>query len=402
VSTQRYISTSFWDDAWIQTLDPSEKLFYLYLMTNPLTNIAGVYKITDRRISFDTGFNVETVKIILDSFAKEGKAYRISEYIAIPAWPKHQKWETSEKIKEGIVLALMELGEENLRKLVEMNYRFDLKIVFDRLCIPYIYSSNYLNSDSDSDSDLNSDRDRDRDTDMICADSDESTPHPQPEQAEPENHNTEKPHCGKTTAWNSTRVENHNVENPQLLKTDQDTKDLILNTKNKEFKNLPTEPKNGTAIQALPVQQEQEADSTAVAVAQKPVVKRSAKSKTLTDAQKALFHAAKACFENSEVSKALIYQDPDSTARELANLKTFVIRCSNMAPNLSADFMRCVLEHFAYMVSSGALRGKCSFTPRSIVTSWIWEMILASMPKVNKEEEEMLKSLEGMFTRGKT
>ena len=65
MSTQRYISTSFWDDEWIQTLDPSEKLLYLYFMTNPLTNIAGVYKVTERRVSFDTGFNISTIQHIM-------------------------------------------------------------------------------------------------------------------------------------------------------------------------------------------------------------------------------------------------------------------------------------------------------------------------------------------------
>jgi len=46
MSTQRYISTSFWDDPWITSLDPSEKLLYLYLMTNTSTNISGVYKLS--------------------------------------------------------------------------------------------------------------------------------------------------------------------------------------------------------------------------------------------------------------------------------------------------------------------------------------------------------------------
>ena len=42
---KRYISTTFWDDEWVQSLDFTEKGLYLYLLTNSLTNIAGVYKL---------------------------------------------------------------------------------------------------------------------------------------------------------------------------------------------------------------------------------------------------------------------------------------------------------------------------------------------------------------------
>lgn len=129
MAKQRYVSTSFWDDGWVQTLDPSEKLLYLYLMTNPLTNIAGVYKITDRRISFDTGFNLETVKMILSKFEAKGKAFRFNEYIAIPSWPKHQEWEKRQKIRDGIVSELQNLPDDVIEFLDDIDYQFDLSLI---------------------------------------------------------------------------------------------------------------------------------------------------------------------------------------------------------------------------------------------------------------------------------
>jgi hypothetical protein len=150
MATQRYISTSFWDDEWIQTLDPSEKLLYLYLMTNPLTNIAGVYKITDRRISFDTGFNLDTITHIFRKFEKAEKVYRKGEYIALPSWPKHQKWDKSTKVKEGIDRILKELEPEIIMFLKQIGYRYPI----DTLSIPYGYPPNYSYLDFNSDSDL--------------------------------------------------------------------------------------------------------------------------------------------------------------------------------------------------------------------------------------------------------
>ena len=132
---QRYIDTSFWDDEFIIELDPSEKLMYMYLMTNPLTTIAGVYKITIRRICFDTGFNETTVKYILQKFEKAKKVFKFGEYIIIRSWCKHQKWQNSKPIKLGIESVLKELPEEVLKKLVEVGYTFDLNEVFAELGI---------------------------------------------------------------------------------------------------------------------------------------------------------------------------------------------------------------------------------------------------------------------------
>jgi|SRR6185369_4243997 len=151
MATQRYISTSFWDDAWIHRLDPSEKLLFLYLMTNPLTNIAGIYKTSVDRMIFDTGFNEHTVKHILEKFEKSGKVIVSGEYIIIPSWPKHQKVGESPKIKAGIDLILAGVPKDVLSCARERKYAYNL----DSLLIGYEYRSNY--SDLDSDRDLDSD-----------------------------------------------------------------------------------------------------------------------------------------------------------------------------------------------------------------------------------------------------
>jgi len=136
MSTQRYISTSFWDDEWVQTLNLMEKGLYLYFLSNTLTNIAGIYKISDRRILFDTGLSDNKFREIFDKFEKAGKAYRHDEYIIIPKWPKHQKWETHSKIKDGIISVLQDLPKELLKKLYEVDYEFDLSLI-DKTIIAY-------------------------------------------------------------------------------------------------------------------------------------------------------------------------------------------------------------------------------------------------------------------------
>ena len=136
MSAQRFISTSFWDDQWVQTLNLTEKALFLYLMTNTLTNIAGVYKITDRRISFDTGLSENELKEIMAKFEKSGKVYRKDEYIILPNWTKHQKWESHAKIKAGIDSILKTLSRDMLIFLKKSGYAYQINIVIDSLSKP--------------------------------------------------------------------------------------------------------------------------------------------------------------------------------------------------------------------------------------------------------------------------
>jgi hypothetical protein len=149
MATQRYISTSFWDDPWVCQLDPAEKFIYLYLMTNPLTNIAGVYEITVRRICFDTGYNNETVSNILERFHESGKALRWESYTIIPSWPKHQKWETRKQIEIGIEKILVNLPSELLAQLEDMSYSYPI----GKIPITYTQGPSYSDLDKDKDID---------------------------------------------------------------------------------------------------------------------------------------------------------------------------------------------------------------------------------------------------------
>jgi len=124
MSTHRYVATCFWDDAWIQELEPDEKLLYMYLLTNSLTNIAGVYKITSRRMSFDTGIDKGRLTEILASFEEARKAAFVEEYIILPNWPKHQKTH-SKDTRAGIDRVLASLPPAVLSMLKGIGYQYD-------------------------------------------------------------------------------------------------------------------------------------------------------------------------------------------------------------------------------------------------------------------------------------
>lgn len=100
MSQKRMINTHFWDDNYVTELDPIEKLIFLYLLTNPLTNIAGVYELKLRKIAFDTGIDKDMIARIFARFEKDDKIIYKSEYVFLINFIKNQSLNPS--VKQGI------------------------------------------------------------------------------------------------------------------------------------------------------------------------------------------------------------------------------------------------------------------------------------------------------------
>lgn len=90
MSKLRSVNTKFWQDPFVENLKPNDKLLFLYLLTNPLTNLLGVYEVTIKRICYDTGLTQVMVENGLEGFANHFKAFFIDNYIVLPNWLKNQ------------------------------------------------------------------------------------------------------------------------------------------------------------------------------------------------------------------------------------------------------------------------------------------------------------------------
>jgi hypothetical protein len=89
---RRSINTKIWDDVWFSELNQSEKILWLYLLTNPLTNMLGVYEISEKKISFDTGLSLETIRKAFEAFQRLRKAKYIEGYVILFNWIKNQSF----------------------------------------------------------------------------------------------------------------------------------------------------------------------------------------------------------------------------------------------------------------------------------------------------------------------
>lgn len=130
MATQRYVSTSFWQDPWVlDELSSDERYTYLYLLTAPGSNIAGVYELSIKTAEMHTGFDRDQLIKIFRRFEEAGKAFYYGRYVIIPTWPRHQRYDERQSIKDGIIKVLKNLPESVWKKVCSVDYQFPLSQV---------------------------------------------------------------------------------------------------------------------------------------------------------------------------------------------------------------------------------------------------------------------------------
>ena len=114
----RMIKQEFWSDTYVEDLDMDEKLLFLYLLTNPLCNVCGIYQITQKRISYETGIDKKRIEQIFKKLEDDKKIIQADGWIVIINFTKHQSTKSPDVIKgiqrilEGLPTVLKEKIEE--------------------------------------------------------------------------------------------------------------------------------------------------------------------------------------------------------------------------------------------------------------------------------------------------
>lgn len=148
---KRIVDTSFWtDDKVMMDFSPEDRLFMLYLLTNPHTTQLGVYKILPKQMAFELGYSSDTINVLLDRFETKYNMIRYSKA-------------TSEiAVRNYLKYSIVKGGKPVLDLLIKESNR-----VKDKTLIAYIIESaslsdnntvidycNYFNdNDNDNDND---------------------------------------------------------------------------------------------------------------------------------------------------------------------------------------------------------------------------------------------------------
>lgn len=126
----RNVHNSFWSDPKVvDDFTPEDKYFYLYLLTNPHTNLVGCYEVSTKQIERETGYNEDTVSRLLKRMEEVHEVIRYdrkTKEVLILNWHKYN-WTKSPKFLKAAENGSKSIKNDSFREYV------------DTLLIPYTY-----------------------------------------------------------------------------------------------------------------------------------------------------------------------------------------------------------------------------------------------------------------------
>jgi hypothetical protein len=90
MAKQRIVNTHFWRDSYILSLKPDERLMFLWVITNPATDLCGAYEAALSTIELETGLKGKRILEILAKFFTAGKVLYRDGWVLIKNFSKHQ------------------------------------------------------------------------------------------------------------------------------------------------------------------------------------------------------------------------------------------------------------------------------------------------------------------------
>lgn len=97
MSKLRSLNTRIWNDTWFEELSVDRKLLFIYLITNEKTNMLGIYEISIRKISFETGIPADKITESFVYFEKSEKIKYQNNRVILLNFLKHQNYNLNMK-----------------------------------------------------------------------------------------------------------------------------------------------------------------------------------------------------------------------------------------------------------------------------------------------------------------
>ena len=119
---KRVVAVDFWNDEKVMdTFTPEDKLFFLYLLTNPHTTQLGIYAINPKYINVELGYSIDSVNVLLDRFENQ---YGIIKYsketkeIAVKNFLKHSIVKGGAPVRDCLIRELKAVKNKELINFV--------------------------------------------------------------------------------------------------------------------------------------------------------------------------------------------------------------------------------------------------------------------------------------------
>ena len=127
----RNISIKFWTDMKVDDdFSPEDKYFFLYLLTNPHTNICGCYEISVKQMSRETGYNDDTIKRLIKRMETVHKViiydYSTKEMFIVN-WSKYN-WSNSEKLTKAVIKVAENIKNKKFKNIINQLVNKEINI----------------------------------------------------------------------------------------------------------------------------------------------------------------------------------------------------------------------------------------------------------------------------------
>ena len=115
----RNIHLSFWQDTKVtDDFTPEDRYFYLYLLTNPHTNLCGCYEISIKQMANEMGYDARKVGKLIERFSSIHNLIRYSQSgreLLIFHWSKYN-WTSSEKFRKPLLQEIQNVKTDDFRE----------------------------------------------------------------------------------------------------------------------------------------------------------------------------------------------------------------------------------------------------------------------------------------------
>lgn len=101
----RIIHTKIWKDPWFADLLPTEKLLFIYFITNEKVNIIHLYEVSSREITFDLGLTTSQIEQAKIKFQKANKLFFKDDYVFLVNAFKYEQYtgEKNDKARQSLL-----------------------------------------------------------------------------------------------------------------------------------------------------------------------------------------------------------------------------------------------------------------------------------------------------------
>lgn len=153
----RNIHLSFWQDTKVtDDFTPEDRYFYLYLLTNPHTNLCGCYEISVKQMANEMGYDVKKVNKLIERFSSFHNLIRYSQTgreLLIFHWSKYN-WTSSEKFRKPLLQEIQNVKTDSFREyLLKMFNGENVKYGIDTVSGKEEYGMDTTDTVTDTDSD---------------------------------------------------------------------------------------------------------------------------------------------------------------------------------------------------------------------------------------------------------